>query len=161
MKILFSTTNQIVSKIIRKGLNEPVSHVALQFENGIVVHSSMTGVQTDWKDEYLSENIIVYEIPIIIKNENEFLNNMMTETNNKKYDYSAFFYFCWRGLLKKIFKKPFPKKNKFGKNHAYICTELVKMIPDDKIQEKLKNIDLEMISPYVLYKLIKRDKKWI
>jgi hypothetical protein len=156
MRILFTKCNTLISKTIRTVLDEPVSHIGLEFDNDFVIHSDFFGTRIEKVDHYISENIVVYSITIPLKNEIETLFEIMSKSLSNNYDFSAIAYFAWRLLLKKVFNTKFPEKNKLGDNHAYICTEMLQFISDEKL-EKLQGKDLGMMTPYQIYLLLKEN----
>lgn len=159
MKILFTKSNNIVSKIIRYVLNEPVSHVVLQFENGMIIHSDFLGVSIQWQKEYFSRKIkneALYSIEYNCEvSDEELIKIIMDSVASKPYDFKAVSYFTLCSLLHK-FTGIRITRNEWNNKNEYICTEMVELLPG-KIQSVLKNVDLSITSPYRLYKILESN----
>ena len=155
MRVVFTKCDTPISKLIRWGLEEPISHVGFEFDNSLVVHSSISGICIQTSSKFYSENTKVFSVDILTVNDREALSTLIKKSRYKFYDYPAFLYLCWRGFLKKFFNKNFPRKNKFNIRNSEICTEVIGLIKDIDLQNKLKNVDLSITSPYQLYLLIK------
>lgn len=142
MSILFTRSNSLASRLICGVLDEPVSHVCFLVENAII-HSNFLGTHVDFKQRFLKENQVIYRVEI----EQDFsvLQQRLEELlqSYSSYDFSAFFYFGWRAILKKYLGIPFPLQNKLNTPKAYLCTEFATMI--------LNKREHGIISPYQLY----------
>lgn len=138
------------------GLDEPVSHFAVLFDDKIVFHSDLTGVHISWYQTFLKTHTVVFEkkLNLSLEKEEEIYQNIITKYDGDGYDYTGFLYFVWRGVLKKFFKKPMPLVNKWGSKKGFLCTEMVEVLPDEIIPPSIKSRDLSMVSPYVLWELI-------
>jgi len=152
MKIIFTKNTSCLSKLIRWGLNEPVSHVAIVFDDKIVFHSNLPGVRVEWYNSFKRSNEIVfekqYDMPLY---EEEALYQQVIDENDKKtYDFSGFLYFIWRGALRKFLKKPFPSSNKKNNPNLDFCVELI-----GKLRQQLPALpsdeELAIMTPYGLY----------
>lgn len=158
MKILFVKGTLPLSKLIMWGLDEPVSHFAVLFDDKIVFHSDLTGVHISWYPTFLKSHEVVFETEFHEANlneEEEVYQSIVSKYDGKKYDYGAFIYFIYRGFLKKIFNKSMPKVNPFGKSGGFLCTEIAELLPDWVIPAIIKkNNDLGMVSPYQLWLLL-------
>lgn len=139
------------------GLDEPVSHLAIVFDNKIVFHADLLGVRLAWYPTFLKSREIVYEIEfdLTLEQEEEVYQNIITQNDGKSYDYGAFIYFMWRGLLKKCLNKPMPNTNPWGSEDRYLCDELVEVLPDFIVPRSVKNVDIGMKSPWQVYLLMK------
>lgn len=155
MKLLWVSGKLPLSKFIMWGLSEPVSHFAMVFDNKIVFHSDLTGVHIAWLDTFLKTHTVVYEktLKMTLKQEEAVYQNIISKYDGKGYDYGGFLYFCYRGFLKKFFKKAMPEKNIWGSKRGFLCTEMVSVLPDTIVPKEIKEMDLAMVSPYVLWKL--------
>lgn len=155
MKLVFTKSNLPLSKIIRWGLEEPVSHFAVVFDDKIVFHSNLAGVQIDWFNNFKTKCEIVYSLDynLGLEKEEQIYQSILDKNVGKSYDFPGFLYFIWRGFLNKVFSKPFPEKNKWAKDGEFICTGLAAELPKGLLPEIQ---DTEMVSPYQLYlRLIK------
>ena len=153
MKVLLTTTRKPLSRLIRWGLGEPASHMAFVFDSEIVIHSYFTGLRIDSYNDFVSDQQIkkILNIGIDKKSESNIKKNLLKSIGTKAYDYGAILYYAWRVLLKKLFNMSIPKKNKWQSSEAYLCTEIVKYLPDSIRPE----VDYEITGPYTLYTLIK------
>lgn len=131
MKILFTHSKLPLSKFIMWGLNEPVSHVAIEFEGvngmgGLVFHSNLLGAHVEFKESFYDNCVVVKSLKLNLLGYDEWViyKTIVTNYRHKEYDFKAFFYFCWRGFLHRFFKIPFPEKNKF-ESSGLLCTEVL------------------------------------
>ena len=149
MKILFTKSDKCGSRIIRWGLDEPVSHVALE-DRGIVLHSSWSGVDLDSKATFLRNREIVYTIDCPRLNRRTVL-KMADQYEGKPYDFSALLFFVGAALWRKLWKRPLPEVNKWNRPGTFLCTELATML--------ISGEERASITPYGLYKkLSEKDK---
>jgi hypothetical protein len=157
VKILFVKSNLLGSKIIRWGLNEESSHVAIQF-NSLIVHSSVFGVSLVWNKSFYKHYKVVNELDysdrLDLREEDKVFCGIMDNYDESRYDYSALIYFIFRGLLKKLFKIPFPNKNPLNEANSFLCTELISKLP----KRLTVDIDYSITSPDRLYPLLKEKK---
>lgn len=158
MKLLWVKGTAPLSKLIMWGLNEPVSHFAVVFDDKIVFHSDLLGVRLAWFPSFMKTHEIVEEMDfpsLKLDLEEEVYQSIITNFDGKSYDYGAFLYFCWRGVLWKLFDKPLPSKNAWGSEDAFLCDELAKVLPDWVVPPEIKAMDIGMISPYKLFILLR------
>ena len=64
---------------------------------------------------------------------------------------------AFRLFLYRLFKIPMPKKSSINMKNGILCTEIARLLPIPDLQEKLKIMDLQIMTPYMLYKVIKGD----
>lgn len=143
--LIFTKNNTCLSRLIRWGLGEDVSHMGIVFDKKVVFHSNLYGTHLKWLINFIKKNDIVHiiDVPLSLQEEEEIFLRI-PQYDEKWYDFGALFYFLWRGLLYKLFSTPIPKTNIFGHSDQFLCTELAKMI-----DPSLDN--LEMTSPYQVY----------
>lgn len=151
MKVLLVKSNLIGSKLISWGLDSEGSHIALSFLDKLVVHSTSSGVNLQWQKTFKEHYVIVKEkeCPLVRGKEFNLLNSVLDEDDNKKYDWLALIYFLWRGLLRKFFKIPLPRKNKFDQAKGRLCTEMIKWVPEDyfKLGQKPGSEQISIMRP--------------
>jgi hypothetical protein len=132
MRLLFCYSDKIGSRVIRWALQEEVSHVAVEFDSGLVVEATLTGIRLDWSTNFRSNHCIPYEFPTIMELEAEgqlvWMSNLMALFVGQKYDYAAFVYLAWRVLLLRVLGLPIPGRNKWNKKGRFMCTELATAI---------------------------------
>lgn len=160
MKLLWVKGNLPLSKLIMWGLDEPVSHFAICFDDTIVFHSDLTGMHISWKATFDKTHATVYSVDIELPLEQEeaIYKSIITQYDGSGYDYGAFAYFCWRAALYKFFKKPLPNTNPWGSTHRFLCDEEIQILPAEIVGEEIKKMDLAMRSPYMVLKLILKFK---
>ena len=122
MILLWTTSDKIGSRLIRYGLDEPMSHFAIAFfatkKKGLLLHQDFRGFRVQWLPEFLKENRIVYSMrpnDLDRTSKRILLHATMNEFSGTNYDGGSFFYFAWRAALKKFLGIPFPKTSKWGK----------------------------------------------
>jgi len=146
MKVLFTTSNKIGSRVIRKVTGEPVSHCALQFECGdyrLVIHAGLHGVEIIPLAWFLQTNQLLYEISI--KEDEPRLIDLDVYVK-KSYDFMAI---LWLGFCFLINCRP--SRNNWAVKKAHMCTELV--------TEILYGEADSVITPYGLYLKLKEQHK--
>lgn len=156
MKLLWVKGHAPLSKFIMWGLDEPVSHFAVLFNDSIVFHSDLTGLHIQWYKSFLKTHDVVFELeysPSLQKEEVVF-QSIVDLNDGKGYDYGAFLYFAWRGVLKKFFKRPMPDKNPWGSKDRYLCDEVIQLLPNEICPKRIKDMDLGMRSPYQVWLLL-------
>lgn len=156
MKIVWVKGSAPLSKFIMWGLSEPVSHMAIVFDNKIVFHADLLGVRLAWYPTFLKNHEIVFEkkYDLTLEKEEEVYQSIITANDGKGYDYGAFLYFMWRGFLRKCFKVPMPETNPWGSKDRYLCDEMVEVLPDYIVPQSVKDVDTGMKSPYQVYLLL-------
>ena len=145
IQVIFTRSSSFLSKIIRFLSKEPVSHVAIVFDNKIVFHSNLYGTHPDWYSTFIRDNEIIFilDYKYTLEQEEEIYLKIR-QYDSRWYDFGGLFYFLWRGILYRLFNVPIPKDNLFGKKDQFLCTELAKII-----DPTLENLD--MITPYRVY----------
>ncbi len=163
MRLLFVKADKIGSKIIRWGLSEPASHVAVEFETSdLVYHSYVIGIRAATKRHFHETYDVVSSVRFNLSptEDRECFNDFFDSIPDKQnYDYPALIYFGWRAFLKKYFNRDFPRFNDWQKTEGFLCTEAtylladvlarrlgIMILPEDK--------DLAMVTPSQLYTLL-------
>lgn len=136
MKLLFTVNKYPLSWLIQKVTGEPVSHVAIVYNNTVYHSSALKGVNSQSLDSFLKTNTIVFEYELL-----EDPDRLISGFNRQKragYDWGAILYLAARYMF------PFlPKKNLWQSSGMYLCTEWVTAIIDET--------EDSMITPYKLY----------
>ena len=156
MKIIFTRSSLILSRIIRFLSGEPVSHMAIVFDDKLLFQSNLLGVKLSWFATFKRHSEIVYTLDydLGLLDQEQIYQSIITNFDGKDYDYGAFLYFMWRGILLKLFKTPLPKRNAWGSPDRYLCDELVHVLP-----EPLRiDSDVDLMTPYQVYLELKRRK---
>jgi transcriptional regulator of met regulon len=157
MRIAFTRSNLPLSRFIRWGLRENVSHVVFIFDNKIVFHSNLTGCHIEWYNTYKKKVEIVDELEfnLPLEVEEEVYQSIIDKNDGKGYDYKAFLYFCYKAILHRFFGQPMPKTSNWGDKKRFICTGVASELPKEYFP-RLQNIDLEILSPAALRELLKK-----
>lgn len=155
MKIIWTRNSLPLSKLIRWGLKEQSSHVAIVFDNKIVFHSNLMGVGIQWYNTFKKQHEVVYEIDykMSLVDEETIYQSIINQFDGYRYDYRAFVYFVWRGVLKRFLNKPLPKINPFDNENSFMCIELLKVLPKIENLNKLPE-NLSMLSPDMTYSIL-------
>jgi len=127
MKLLFTRSQLPLSKLIRWGLNEPVSHVAILLDEKLVFQSNLLGVSIEgiYRLQKACEIVYVVDIPMKFCAEEDLYQLLLQQYDGKPYDFKAFAYFAWRTVLYKLFKKPYPNKNIWQDPNSFLCDGLL------------------------------------
>ena len=136
VRYVFSKNQRYGSKLISwagslliKDLEKVPSHgcIQIEFDNtseGIIFESTMDGgVRLAPLSSWLKHNEICYVIvPKVQPNKEEVL-SIISNMWGKKYDYPGILYFalCFVGFI--LFKRPFPKSNKWASRSRFFCLE--------------------------------------
>jgi hypothetical protein len=164
MKLLFVRSNKLGSRIIRWGLGEPVSHVAVDIPAGIY-HSYGTGIIKSSRDAFHAVYTVHRSLEISFP---ETLQQAATElfesyvSPHDGYDYPALAFFAFRAMLKKLLRVPFPKTNRLQVIESFLCTEIVYLVAQvhaelvgDALLLEVGD-DLAMHSPWELYQILEK-----
>lgn len=173
MTLIWTKSDLPLSKFIRWGLREPVSHFAIVFDEdedgrGIVFQSNLLGTQINWYNTFKKHVEIVYKLQydLPLEEEEKIFQGILDQYDGKPYDWRAFLYFIWRGLLFRILKIPFPSANLWEQPGAFLCSGLVQCLKSSPLFLNLipnlgKVVDTEMTSPYRLYLALLGNNKAI
>lgn len=155
MKLIWTKSGAPLSRLIRWAFNEDCSHFAVVMDDKIVFHSNLIGVHLQWFESFKKKSQVVYSLDLIIseQKENEVYYEMIKH-DARPYDWGAFFYLAWRGLLYRLFLMPIPSgRNPFGTDKWDICLEVASAL------KPVLNIsdNLDMVTPYRLYTILKPE----
>lgn len=159
MIIGFSTTNGIISTLIRWFTHSKVSHAYIVFNvagEKLIIHSTEKGVNCDFYNRFIKNNKIVVEYEISVSEEEEKL--ALAEAIkllDQPYDFMAIAGFVWvltcRTFGVKV-KAPFKNRS------AYYCSELGLMLLK-KLNMACPNMERELTSPEDLMECLDKNKK--
>lgn len=135
MRILFTRSEKIVSKLIRRVTGEPVSHCAIQVGDW-VIHSNFLGVHPERIDKFLKGGVTIWAAVELPNDYPKILLNTF-EGWGKRYDFGAMFYLLARAIFPWL-----PKKNLWQCSDMFLCSEWVAHVVEDD--------DDAMITPYRL-----------
>lgn len=162
MRLLWTRSPKIGSRLIRWGLGEKASHFAVVFDDrpggyGLVFHSKFTGVGLEWWGHFQKHNEVVYQITpdTTLESEEALYQEILSRYYGSRYDTKALLYWAWRTILKKLFGWPIPPRNAWGDEGAYLCTELAEALTRSPFMPaELKAVtvsDYGMVTPQNLY----------
>ena len=161
MKIIFTTSDKALSKLIRWTFSEPVSHCGILFDSKLVFHSALFGVNVQgiYAFENVNRIICAVEVPLDLKAEEIIYQRLLEHYEGKSYDFRAFAYFAWRGFLYRFFRKPFPERNAWQRPGDFLCDGLLAALNGPQAPDWLRKAlldlgDIEMKSPYAVYQAI-------
>jgi hypothetical protein len=142
VKILFTRSNKIASRLIRLVTGEPVSHCAIEIGT-LVIHSNFLGVVSEDKEDFLASVDVggAVELP----DDYQKMFEVACRGFNKKYDFGAMLYLAARALCPWL-----PKKNLWQCSGMYLCTEWVTHVIDGE--------EDSMITPFRLYERLSTNK---
>lgn len=144
MRVLFTTSDRPLSRLIRRVTGEPVSHCALLF-GPWVAHSSLKGVQITSLERFLADGNRVIEGLDLGHSDAEAI-HLITKQEGKPYDFGALLYLGLRALL------PFlPKANLWNSTGMFLCTELVETALGGPVNP--------MLTPHQLYLQLKTQQE--
>lgn len=173
MIFCFTTSTKPVSRMITMGLGEDCSHFALVFDEtpegyGLVLHSSLGGVQLAWWGDFRDSHKIVHALApkedLSLLQQETFFRAIITRFHGQAYDYPAFAFFAWRAFLYRCFGVPFPARNHWGSDQGLLCTGVGAALRDPvfdvlKLSDLRTIPDLEMVSPHRLYAILKKSPR--
>jgi hypothetical protein len=163
MIFAFTKSDLVGSKAIRWALREPVSHVAVVFDegkragfkSGIVFHSHFSGVQFSWFEHFSRTNQAVYTLKpknLSLQLEEEIFQTVVKNFYGKGYDKRLFAEFCYHALCKRLFGTKLPAKSMVDSKDSFLCTELASRIANELPQFLgWKLPENGLITPYRLY----------
>lgn len=159
MRFLFTKSNLWGSRLIRWGLGEDVSHVAVQldlpnFGTPIVVESRLDqGVIASPLAAFLERNQIVHELVLDVPNaafEELLYLSLQKNAVGRRYDQKGFAFWIAAVLAKKALGRKVPSTNPWGTRKDHLCVEIVRgseRVLEDGLGISLGEIDFEMTSP--------------
>lgn len=162
MKFLFTKSKAPFSVLLRWGLQEPVSHFAIEFDNKIIFHSNFFGTQINWSRTFKRKCDVVYEIvyPLPLYEEEAMYQAVLDSYDGRPYDWKGFLYFLWRVVLFKLLGTPLPEKNAWQSDTSDLCIEILTHLPKGEWNSDQSWESLAITSPYQVYSKLKivRDK---
>lgn len=155
MKLIWTKSSLPLSVFIRWGLNTDCSHFAIVFDSpagGLMFESNLLGTHPKFFKTALKEMTVVHEIDVIVSTEVEdkIWDIVVDKYDHQPYNYLAFFYFCYRAILNRVFRIPFPINGLYTKSNGDLCTQVYKSLIDSNVMPDL-GLDLTVTSPHDLY----------
>jgi len=157
MKIAFTRSSLVLSKFIRWGLKEDVSHIVFIFDDNIVFHANLSGCHIEWFNTFKKKveivDVIEYKFPLEV--EEKIYQSIINKNDGRGYDYKAFIYFIYAAFIHRFFGRPMSITSKWGCKRRFICTGLAAQLPAEHFPQ-LQNLELEILSPGKLRDLLKK-----
>lgn len=133
MKILLvKRPNNFISHLISEVTGEPESHVAIEFDCGLVMDSSATGVHIKPASYFRKKTQVLRELVPVAKIPDKIAVAISSPYWGKFYDYGALLYLAVVFSLRNYLNIPLPKKNLWHDSGMFMCTEFVSMVVDGK-----------------------------
>ena len=159
MIIGFSSTTNILSRIIMWATHSKASHSFLIFEvadEPIIIQSSIHGVECMNYYRFLEGHKIVAKYKLSDKLEEQEALSASIKLLNSPYDFLSVFGFGWVLFCKMFGKKV---KNPFPNRNAYQCSEFVlTVLKAAGLNGKLKDLDPELTSPEDLIECLNQSQ---
>jgi hypothetical protein len=148
MRFVFSTSQHLMSKIIRAVTGAPFSHCALLYDDGWMIHASIGGVKPYW---YTSKNKHGFydknTIHAILWVKSELAAKVEKASDNVRFNYvgEGYDYLALPGLLFVIVAKFLKIKinNFLGSSNKLMCSELMQQVGEE--YKKLYNENLFLL----------------
>jgi hypothetical protein len=163
MRFYFTKNGLPGSKAIMWGLGEDCSHLAIGFDDFVIESRMGEGCGEAPKWEFLKRNKVVHTLTLKDPDPNweaSLLKSVRMNTKGKKYDKGAIAFWAAAALGKKLFGMAQPHKNPWGKKGEHYCVEILRgseKILDGHLGTDLGKLDLEMLSPYQAYLVLKKS----
>ena len=123
MKLLFTTRDDSdISKVIRDVTKEPVSHVAIQINGWLVVHSNLLGVNIQTLKRFKEENNVVLEYNVLKPVQ---YRPKLEELDGKPYDGRNLAFGLFMLKLRRCLPFLVPKQNLWQVSGMYTCVEFI------------------------------------
>lgn len=130
MQILFTTRDEFFSNSIRAITKEDVSHVALKFNDWLVVHSNIKGVHLETYQSFKKRNNIINILQANNTYPAEVIRQAISKEENKPYGIVEFCVLPIR-LLAQRYVPGLTLDLDYGDiSGMYICTEIVQHLLD-------------------------------
>lgn len=154
VSLIGSYNNLPLSQLIRAGTGEPISHLAICFDQRLIFHSHFLGAHPLWRATFEKENTIhtEYLIPNLFLEEEEKIYQECIKFDGTPYDYPALVYMILAGGINLLMDKPLPTHNPWNEKKMSLCTEVATCL-----SPVLKySIDLSASTPWEVIQETKR-----
>lgn len=138
MKLLWTRSTLINDSqdLITWAFDHRCSHFAVSFfDESVMFHSTIGGVQLSDKFDFYKHRLKVFEIelPTNEVDEAELLKSLVETFGDYEYDYKFFWWLAEVGFMHKILGKKPPTFVEYENPHAIICHEVIQLLPDSLI----------------------------
>lgn len=157
LKIVFATTKNPLSVLIRKITKSPTSHCFFAFDvvndkHHLMLEAGFSGVEFNDYDTYKKSHVIVAEYTLATGPERKEYLNKALDYLDEKYDFAGLFGGAWV-LLGRWFKKTW--KNPLQSSKAMFCSEYVATVLKEAGHPKLQDLNPSEVTPKDLLELLK------
>jgi hypothetical protein len=133
MRIVFTTNEKKLSKMARFLSGERVSHIGVIFENNyfnLAFDCSTSGFKVQSAKRFFSINreIESINIPLTFEHELKAMSMILTTCVGRGYDFNAYYWMVWRGILRRFFGIEKSLINPWQSTDKYLCTEVIRPI---------------------------------
>lgn len=164
MKIIWSTNEHFWSRVSRYLSKTNESHIAVVFDDYLFSLSfdcTTTGFRVQFLKRFLSINTILQsiEIPMCEKEEHIIMSILLQKCVGAQYDFHAYYWMIWRGLLFKFLYREKPQFNPWQEKDKYLCTEVIECIRDSLSMHgyNLYLYDLASMTPKEIFDVMDRQ----
>lgn len=164
MRLLAVKSPLIGSRLIQWALNEPASHLAIEFNaSRAIYHSYLSGVQAAKPQEFFGTYRVVGSLDFSITTAQEIAVwkefTTLLPTRPITYDYPALLNFAYHAVKLRLLGIPLPHKADWQQEESFLCTEIVYIFAEAyaKIMgEQIlpENVDYAMTSPWQAINLL-------
>jgi hypothetical protein len=127
VSVLFTTSDRLLSKMIRGLTNSKISHVAMR-HGAYVIHSTTAGPEIVSYQAFCKKARIVAEVPVHYEGTVSQLHETITKYDDRMYDYLGLIYLGIRYVGRKWLGLPLPKANLWQVSGMFTCTEFVTVV---------------------------------
>lgn len=147
MRLIWSKSTLPAGPIICWGLNEPVSHFAVEFFDSLILQSNFFGVHMVSRKDFDKHSKIIYakRLEVDFVGESVLLATILQKYLGAKYDWKWFFNMCFNVFKEKILRKKHDDNIRWRSRDKFLCTEVVEFL-----EPILGKIDVGNGSPYKL-----------
>ncbi len=140
--------------LIAWGLNEPCSHFGIEFRDGEIFNSTLSGVEFVSKENFYKHRVKVFEMNYSHARD-EKIKKGLRKFEDNKYDWLFFLWLTWSAIKRLIFRIPIPDRIGRHSKNGILCNEAFGLLP----KKYHRRIDLDRITtPYKLYSLLRIDR---
>jgi hypothetical protein len=125
--ILFTTSDRLLSRLIRSLTNSKISHVAVR-HGAYVIHSTTMGPEIISYQAFCKKARVIDEVPVYYDGTVAQLHAAISKYDDRMYDYLGLLYLGIRYIGRKWLGLPLPKANLWQVSGMFTCTEFVTVI---------------------------------
>ena len=122
MRALFTTSDSLLSRLIRRQTGEDCSHAALGIGD-VVIHMNLRGLQVEPVSQFLQHSRVVHDAPLQLEPHRALAH--IAKCFHARYDVGALAYLGLRTILPIL-----PRANLWQASGMYLCTEFLTSLLD-------------------------------